>query len=74
MGIYLNAGNIAFKMSVNDDIYVDKSNIISFVNNRIDKNRRYIYYNIYLYIIYYSSIPFLVSLAVCNILSNLSHN
>ncbi len=42
MGIYLNSGNITFQMSVNDDIYVDKSNIISFVNNRIDKNRRYI--------------------------------
>ena len=42
MGIYLNSGNIAFQMSVNDDIYVDKSNIISFVNHRIDKNRRYI--------------------------------
>ena len=42
MGIYLNSGNIAFQMSVNDDIYVDKSNIISFVNSRIDKNRRYI--------------------------------
>ncbi len=42
MGIYLNSGNIAFQMSVNDDIYVDKSNIISFVNHRVDKNRRYI--------------------------------
>ena len=42
MGIYLNSGNIAFKMSVNDDIYVDKSEIISFVNSRIDKNKRYI--------------------------------
>ncbi len=42
MGIYLNSGNIAFQMSVNDDIYVDKSNIISFVNSRIGKNRRYV--------------------------------
>ena len=42
MGIYLNSGNTAFKMSVNDDIYVDKSEIISFVNHRIDKNKRYI--------------------------------
>ncbi len=42
MGIYLNSGNTAFKMSVNDDIYVDKSEIISFINSRIDKNKRYI--------------------------------
>lgn len=31
MGIYLNPGNDAFRISVNDDIYVDKSGLISFV-------------------------------------------
>lgn len=42
MGIYLNSGNTAFKMAVNDDIYIDKSEMISFINNRIDKSKRYI--------------------------------
>ena len=31
MGNYLNQGNDAFKISINDDIYIDKSSIISFV-------------------------------------------
>lgn len=42
MGIYLNPGNDAFRISVNDDIYVDKSGLISFVNSRIDKRKRFI--------------------------------
>ena len=42
MGVYLNPGNDAFRMSVNDDIYVDKTGLISFVNSRIDKNKRFI--------------------------------
>ena len=42
MGVYLNPGNDAFQMSVNDDIYVDKSGIIAFVNGRIGKRKRYI--------------------------------
>ena len=42
MGIYLNPGNDAFRISVNDDIYVDKSGLISFVNSRINKRKRFI--------------------------------
>ena len=42
MGIYLNPGNEAFHISVNDDIYVDKSGLISFANSRIGKRKRYI--------------------------------
>ena len=39
MGIYLNPGNDAFCISVNDDIYVDKSGMIAFVNSRIGKSK-----------------------------------
>lgn len=42
MGIYLNPGNEAFQISVNDDIYVDKSELISFTNNRVGKRKRFI--------------------------------
>ena len=42
MGVYLNPGNDAFQISVNDDIYVDKSGLIAFVNNRIGKSKRFI--------------------------------
>lgn len=42
MGIYLNPGNDAFRISVNDDIYVDKSGLISFVNSRLGKRKRFI--------------------------------
>ena len=42
MGSYLNPRNDAFAISVNDDIYVDKSGLIDFVNSRIGKNKRYI--------------------------------
>ncbi len=42
MGIYLNPGNDAFCISVNDDIYVDKSGMIAFVNSRIGKSKRFI--------------------------------
>ena len=42
MGLYLNPGNRAFTISSNDDIYVDKSDLISFTNSRIDKQHRYI--------------------------------
>lgn len=42
MGLYLNPGNDAFRISVNDDIYVDKSGLIAFVNSRIGKRKRYI--------------------------------
>lgn len=42
MGLYLNPGNEAFEISVKDDIYVDKSELISFVNSKIGKRKRYI--------------------------------
>lgn len=42
MGIYLNPGNDAFRISVYDDIYVDKSGLISFTNRRIGKRKRYL--------------------------------
>lgn len=42
MGLYLNPGNDAFGISVSDDIYIDKSSLISFVNSRIGKRKRYI--------------------------------
>lgn len=42
MGIYLNPGNDAFRMALNDDIYVDKSGLIGFVNDRIGKRNRFI--------------------------------
>ena len=40
MGLYLNPGNRAFTISSNDDIYVDKSDLISFTNSRIDKHHK----------------------------------
>ena len=42
MGKYLNPGNEAFCISVEDDIYVDKSGLISFTNSRIGKRKRYL--------------------------------
>lgn len=42
MGIYLNPGIDNFVLSVNDDIYVDKTDIIHYTNDRIGKRRRYL--------------------------------
>ncbi len=42
MGLYINPGNDAFKISVNDDIYIDHSGILIFTNNRIGKRKRYL--------------------------------
>ena len=42
MGRYLNPGNEAFKISVSSEIYVDKSNLISFTNKRLGQEKRYI--------------------------------
>ena len=42
MGMYLNPGNEGFQISVNDDIYVDKSGLIAHINDRIGKRKRYI--------------------------------
>lgn len=42
MGLYLNPGNEAYKISRYDDIYIDKSDMIDFVNSRIGKRKRYL--------------------------------
>lgn len=42
MGIYLNPGADNFVLSINDDIYVDKTEIIHYTNDRIGKRRRYL--------------------------------
>ena len=38
MGMYLNPGNESFKKDLNNDIYVDKTALISNMNYRLDKN------------------------------------
>lgn len=42
MGLYINPGNEAFKISINDDIYIDQSGILTFTNARIGKRKRYL--------------------------------
>lgn len=42
MGIYLNPGKDAFVLATQDDIYVDKTGIISYTNYRIGKRNRYL--------------------------------
>lgn len=42
MGLYLNPGNELFTISVNDDIYVDKSGLISYTNSRLGKKDRFL--------------------------------
>ena len=37
MGVYVNPGNTAFQKALNSDIYIDKTNLISYTNSRIDK-------------------------------------
>lgn len=37
MGIYVNPGNAAFWKAVNEDIYVDKTNLIAYTNSRMNK-------------------------------------
>lgn len=37
MGIYVNPGNTPFRKALNSDIYVDKTDLISYTNSRIDK-------------------------------------
>ncbi|KAI4449032.1 hypothetical protein C823_003561 [Eubacterium plexicaudatum ASF492] len=39
MGIYLNPGNEQFKVSVNSELYVDKTELIQYTNSRIGKDR-----------------------------------
>ena len=42
MGLYLNPTNDAFRIAVNDDIYKDKSELIVFTNQKLNKNKRFI--------------------------------
>ena len=42
MGTYLNPGNNLFQISLNSEIYVDKSMLITHTNNRLLKQERYI--------------------------------
>ena len=39
MGIYLNPGNEQFVVSVNSELYVDKTELIKYTNSRIGKDR-----------------------------------
>ena len=39
MGIYLNPGNEQFAVSVNSELYVDKTKLIEYTNSRIGKDR-----------------------------------
>lgn len=42
MGIYLNPGNEAFRISVSSEIYVDKTEMISFTNKRLGQEKRFL--------------------------------
>ena len=42
MGIYLNPRNDSYEEICNSDIFVDKSELISFTNNKIRKSGKYI--------------------------------
>lgn len=42
MGLYLNPSNDAFWIASNDDIYIDKTELISFTNKKLNKTKRYV--------------------------------
>jgi hypothetical protein len=42
MGIYLNPGKAGFQMVLNSEIYIDKSEMISYLNSVINTSQRYI--------------------------------
>lgn len=41
MGIYLNPGNREFERALNDDIYIDKTELIEYTNSRLGKFSRF---------------------------------
>lgn len=42
MGLYLNPSNDAFRIASSDDIYIDKTELISFTNKKLNKTKRYV--------------------------------
>ena len=42
MGIFLNPGNIGFEQIVSEDTYVDKTGIIGYLNQWLNKSTRYV--------------------------------
>lgn len=42
MGVYLNRGNIKFEEALNSEIYVDKSDLISYTNRMLHITRKYV--------------------------------
>lgn len=42
MGIYLNPGNREFQRALNEDIYIDKTDLIAYTNDRLGKFSRYL--------------------------------
>lgn len=39
MGLYLNPGNEAYRQAVTDDVYIDKTEMIALLNQKINKSR-----------------------------------
>lgn len=42
MGVYLNPGNTRFRMCINSEIFVDKTEMIAYLNNVVNTNQRFI--------------------------------
>lgn len=42
MGLYLNPGNDSFRIAINGNIYVDKTGMISFLNQHLNTESRYV--------------------------------
>ena len=42
MGIYLNPGKQSFQMSVNSEIFVDKSEMLLYLNSLVNTQKRYV--------------------------------
>ena len=42
MGTYLNPGEMRFQMAINSEIYVDKSEMIGYLNTLVNTNQRYV--------------------------------
>lgn len=43
MGLYLNLINDVFQIASNNDIYIDKTELILFTNRKLNKVKRYVY-------------------------------